>query len=173
MATENNQISTLVIPQTFFTHLSKDINKGDKGKGSEKKSISRSSSASSSISVASKADSRSDARRGRGGRGGGARSGRGGREKDEKEEKEDQSDSSSAAPAAPVGLPSLSELYLSGNKITTLKGFDAYGTVGSEPFSPLLNSQLAVLRCLGSHTQLSSRFDGISRRLSLRPDFLD
>lgn len=75
------------------------------------------------MSIASKADSRSDARRGRGGRGGRSRSGR---EKDDKEEKEEQSDPLSAPP---VGLPSLSELYLSGNKITTLKGFDAYGTV--------------------------------------------
>jgi Leucine-rich repeat (LRR) protein len=120
---ENNLISTLVIPQTFFTHLSKELDKGERGKSGEHKSISRSSSASSSISTApSKADSRSDVRKGRGGRGGRGGGGRGG-DKDS----EEKSDKDSAA--LPMGLPSLTELYLSGNRITTLKGFEAYGTV--------------------------------------------
>lgn len=119
---EHNRISTLIIPQTFFTHLSKELDKGDSAKG-ERKTALRSSSSSSSASNASKAESRSEARSGRG------RGGRVGKNVKDKEAKETVEDQKEVPNVPQVGLPSLLELYLSGNMITTLKGFDAYGTV--------------------------------------------
>lgn len=130
---EHNQISTLVIPQTFFTHLNKELDKGnDKNSSKGEKTISRVNSASSSISNSTTASTNNSKRilkaeskdLGKGknikGKGGGSING---------SVNGDQKDSEVSSEATPVGLRNLTELYLSENKITSLKGIDAYGTV--------------------------------------------
>jgi hypothetical protein len=129
---ENNAITTLSIPKTYFSHLNKELDK--KGGGSNHPSGKGvgASVAEESAASGSKARGGSTVKPSASAKSVGTSTAPSSR-------KSSKASNASAAPSqegetlnsadAIVGLQCLSELFLGNNKIKTLRGFEAFGVV--------------------------------------------
>lgn len=167
---ENNAITTIQIPQTYMSHLNKQLDKG--GGGSTNKtpaagprsvaskqggkgaageagsvatghSIGKSTTANKSSASSAQPSSKSKATRKTSSSGGGG---------DGQPSEESSSGHTSASAAPVVGLQYLNELYLCGNKIESLVGIEAYGTVSLWPPVDVLSLDVLCVVCWATFT---------------------
>jgi hypothetical protein len=136
---ENNTITTIQIPQTYMSHLNKQLAKDgggstNKPSGSDKTSRGGGDNASTTTGTTSKRSKNSSASANKS-----SASSSVSRTKTTSSRRMSESEASSgggskdSAPSVTpvVGLQFLNELYLCGNRIESLAGMEAYGTVSS------------------------------------------